>query len=47
MPGKFSDPHVQQDTAPFGIQAINNQLWVTYARDSPEGLDLFDSSPWR
>ena len=30
-PGTFNDPNVQDGYAPFGIQAINNQLWVTYA----------------
>jgi uncharacterized protein (TIGR03118 family) len=27
----FNDPKVRHGYAPFGIQAINNQLWVTYA----------------
>jgi uncharacterized protein (TIGR03118 family) len=27
----FSDPNVQHGYAPFGIQNINNHLWVTYA----------------
>ena len=31
VPGTFIDPNVQHGYAPFGIQAINNQLWVTYA----------------
>jgi uncharacterized protein (TIGR03118 family) len=31
MPGGFIDPKVQHGYAPFGIQTINNQLWVTYA----------------
>jgi uncharacterized protein (TIGR03118 family) len=30
VPGTFNDPNVQHGYAPFGIQAINNQLWVTY-----------------
>jgi uncharacterized protein (TIGR03118 family) len=30
-PPTFNDPNVQHGYAPFGIQAINNQLWVTYA----------------
>jgi len=32
VPGAFHDPKVQHGYAPFGIQAINNQLWVTYAQ---------------
>jgi len=31
LPGTFTDPKVQHGYAPFGIQTINNQLWVTYA----------------
>jgi uncharacterized protein (TIGR03118 family) len=29
--GGFSDPKIQKGYSPFGIQTINNQLWVTYA----------------
>jgi uncharacterized protein (TIGR03118 family) len=29
--GSFSDPNVQHGYAPFGIQTINGNLWVTYA----------------
>jgi uncharacterized protein (TIGR03118 family) len=29
--GTFSDPKVQHGHAPFGIQTINGNLWVTYA----------------
>ena len=31
VPGTFKDPNVQHGYAPFGIQNINNHLWVTYA----------------
>lgn len=31
VPGGFVDPNVQHGYAPFGIQTINNNLWVTYA----------------
>jgi uncharacterized protein (TIGR03118 family) len=31
VPGAFKDPNVQAGYAPFGIQNINNNLWVTYA----------------
>jgi uncharacterized protein (TIGR03118 family) len=31
VPGSFTDPNVQHGYAPFGIQNINNQLFVTYA----------------
>jgi uncharacterized protein (TIGR03118 family) len=30
--GPFTDPKVQKGFAPFGIQNINSQLWVTYAK---------------
>jgi uncharacterized protein (TIGR03118 family) len=30
--GSFKDPNVQAGYAPFGIQTINNNLWVTYAQ---------------
>jgi len=26
----FSDPGIPRDFAPYGIQAINGQVWVTY-----------------
>lgn len=32
VPGGFNDPRVQAGYAPFGIQNINNHLWVTYAQ---------------
>ena len=32
VPGGFVDPNVQAGYAPFGIQTINNHLWVTYAQ---------------
>jgi uncharacterized protein (TIGR03118 family) len=31
LTGSFTDPNVQHGYAPFGIQNINNELWVTYA----------------
>jgi uncharacterized protein (TIGR03118 family) len=31
VPGLFSDPKGQDAYAPFGIQTINSNLWVTYA----------------
>ena len=31
VPGMFIDPKVQHGYAPFGIQNIDNHLWVTYA----------------
>ena len=30
-PGSFSDPHLPEGYAPFGIQKIGNQVFVTYA----------------
>jgi uncharacterized protein (TIGR03118 family) len=32
VPGEFKDEKVQEGYAPFGIQNINNHLWVTYAQ---------------
>jgi uncharacterized protein (TIGR03118 family) len=32
VPGTFKDPNVQHGYAPFGIQNINNHIWVTYAQ---------------
>jgi uncharacterized protein (TIGR03118 family) len=31
LSGSFTDPKVQHGYAPFGIQNINGQIWVTYA----------------
>ena len=31
LKGSFTDPKVQRGYAPFGIQAIDGRLWVTYA----------------
>jgi len=31
LSGSFTDPKLQHGYAPFGIQNINNQIWVTYA----------------
>ena len=31
LTGSFTDPKVQHGYAPFGIQNINGQIWVTYA----------------
>ncbi len=37
LSGSFTDPNVQHGYAPFGIQNINNQIWVTYAKqDKPK-----------
>ena len=37
LSGSFTDPSVQHGYAPFGIQNINNQIWVTYAmQDKPK-----------
>ena len=32
--GKFSDPTIPQGFAPFGIQAINGDIYVTYAKQN-------------
>ncbi len=31
LSGSFADPNVQHGYAPFGIQDVNGELWVTYA----------------
>ena len=35
MQGKFVDPTIPADYVPFGITALNNQLYVTYAMRDP------------
>ena len=36
LSGSFTDPKLQHGYAPFGIQNINGQIWVTYAmQDKP------------
>jgi uncharacterized protein (TIGR03118 family) len=37
LTGSFTDPKLQHGYAPFGIQNINGQIWVTYAQqDGPK-----------
>jgi uncharacterized protein (TIGR03118 family) len=37
LTGSFTDPKLQAGYAPFGIQNINGQIWVTYAQqDAPK-----------
>jgi uncharacterized protein (TIGR03118 family) len=37
LSGSFSDPKLQNGYAPFGIQNMNGELWVTYAlQDDPK-----------
>jgi uncharacterized protein (TIGR03118 family) len=38
-PGSFHDPNLPAGFAPFNIQNINNQLFVTYARQAEGGRD--------
>ena len=38
-PGAFTDPKLPQDFAPFGIQNIGGNIFVTYAKQAPEGDD--------
>ena len=42
MPGAFADPMIPAGFAPFGIQALNNQLYVTYAKQNATKHDDFD-----
>jgi uncharacterized protein (TIGR03118 family) len=54
VPGGFVDPALPAGYAPFGIQAIGNSLYVTYAQQDPQGklqvtgaglgiVDVFDT----
>jgi uncharacterized protein (TIGR03118 family) len=37
LTGSFTDPKLQDGYAPFGIQNVNGQIWVTYAKqDAPK-----------
>ena len=43
----FTDPEIPQDFAPYGIQAIDGQIWVTYtALNKAQGgfVDVFDTA---
>ncbi len=37
MPGAFTDPFLPRGYAPFGIQAINGDIFVTYAKQNADG----------
>jgi uncharacterized protein (TIGR03118 family) len=37
--GKFFDPHIRAGFAPFGIQNIDGDIWVTYAKQDAEKMD--------
>ena len=37
--GRFVDPGIPKGYAPFGIQAINGDIYVTYAKQNAEGDD--------
>lgn len=39
LPGNFSDPHLPAGFAPFGIQNLNGNLYVTYAKQNAERHD--------
>jgi uncharacterized protein (TIGR03118 family) len=39
MPGGFSDSHLPAGYAPFGIQVINDLVYVTYAQQDADGHD--------
>jgi uncharacterized protein (TIGR03118 family) len=41
-PGAFVDPKLPKDFAPFGIQTIGDRVFVTYAKQSNEGIDEVD-----
>ncbi|HXP66495.1 MAG TPA: TIGR03118 family protein [Steroidobacteraceae bacterium] len=37
--GKFIDQHIRPGFAPFGIQNIDGDIWVTYAKQDAEKMD--------
>jgi uncharacterized protein (TIGR03118 family) len=37
--GGFEDPNIPADFAPFGIQAINGDIYVTYAKQDADKVD--------
>ncbi len=37
--GKFIDQHIRPGFAPFGIQNIDGDLWVTYAKQDADKMD--------
>jgi uncharacterized protein (TIGR03118 family) len=39
LPGDFSDPHLPPGFAPFGIQNLNGNLYVSYAKQNAERHD--------
>ncbi|HEY3698667.1 MAG TPA: TIGR03118 family protein [Spongiibacteraceae bacterium] len=39
IPGKFVDPYIPPGFGPFGIQAINGDIYVTYAKQGPDKVD--------
>jgi uncharacterized protein (TIGR03118 family) len=44
LPGKFQDPTLPAGFAPFGIQAIGNRLFVTYAMQDADAHDNVDGA---
>ncbi|MGZ8291686.1 MAG: TIGR03118 family protein [Telluria sp.] len=47
LPGKpFHDPHLPHGFAPFGIQAINGDIYVSYAKQDKD-KDTFHEAPGR
>jgi len=42
MPGAFTDPGIPAGYAPFGIQAIGGDIFVTYGKQDAEGHDEVD-----
>ena len=39
LTGTFTDPNLPAGFAPFNVQVLNNQLYVTYAKQLPGGMD--------
>jgi hypothetical protein len=39
LTGNFNNPNLPLGYAPFNIQVLNGQLYVTYAKQKPGGMD--------
>jgi uncharacterized protein (TIGR03118 family) len=45
VPGGFADPRLPKSFAPFGIQAIGGDIYVTYAKQESPGSDEEEKGP--
>jgi uncharacterized protein (TIGR03118 family) len=44
LPGAFSDPRLPKGYAPFGIQNLGGNIFVTYAKQTPGSIDEQDGA---